>query len=200
MCYPANKAALANHAADIAATATHREHVVAMIDAQFNDHYATLKRIAQSRIHRDGCGATLDSASIVNDCYVKLRESNTEISGDHAAFLDYASRTMRSVIIDSLRRETTQRRGGDCHFVAIETIDESAQPINAPDRDPELACDIQTAIHALARKRPRLAQIVASIYQRDATVAELASAFSLNERTIRRECIEARETLAMALA
>jgi RNA polymerase sigma factor (TIGR02999 family) len=199
MCFFSTDASSADDYANAGRSSSSGSSRAVTIDSQFQDHYATLKRIAQSRIHRDGGGAAIDSASIVNECYLKLREANVQLSGDRVAFLAYASQTMRSVIVDSARHERTQRRGGDFQTVSIDSIETSEHPFATPDRDIALAYDIGKAIERLAGTQPRLAQMIASLYQRESTISELAHAFSLNERTIRRDRKAASTALAEML-
>jgi RNA polymerase sigma factor (TIGR02999 family) len=170
------------------------------IDTRFCKHYAALKRIAQSRINRDGCGASLDSASLVNECYLKLRDCDAQVTGDDAAFLAYASQTMRSVIVDSAREASAMRRGGDCRIVSIDTVEE-IEVLPAPSaRDNDLIGDIGKAIDTLGRTQPRLAQVVALRYLRDSSFDEIARDFSLNVRTIRGDWAAASLELAQMLA
>jgi RNA polymerase sigma factor (TIGR02999 family) len=168
------------------------------LDAKFNTHYPELRRIAESRLRRDGGQYALETTSLVNECYLKLRSSNQSLSEDRLAFLAYASRTMRSIIIDLVRESLAQRRGGDADFVTLNTALIDATPDAKPESLDVMA--VNTALEALAAAEPRLAQVVELRYFGGLAMNEIAELFDCSERTIRRDWDKAKLLLTAILA
>jgi RNA polymerase sigma factor (TIGR02999 family) len=169
-------------------------------DQHFERDYRELRRIAQSRLHRNGGSQTLDAATLVNECYLKLRTSKSTIVGERTAFLAYASRTMQSVIIDRIREDQSQRRGGNYQTYSMDSLDESELMAANDDVSERAASDIRRAIDQLARSRPRLAQVVTLRFLHETSMDEIAQSFDLDKRTIRRDCTAASALLCELLA
>ena len=89
------------------------------VDALWSAAYAELKVLAHSRLYRDGQSTLLDTTSLVNESYVKLAGNKTLRIDDRRGFFAYASRVMRSVIVDLVRERMSQRRGGDAEHLGL---------------------------------------------------------------------------------
>jgi RNA polymerase sigma factor (TIGR02999 family) len=167
------------------------------LNKKFSAHYPELRRIAQSRLSRDGGGFALDTTSLVNECYLKLHASNSTIEGDRNAFLAYASRTMRSIIIDLVRETLAQRRGGEIDLVTLSTALIDA----TPDQHHESfdLFDVDRALDALAAAEPRLARVVELRYFGGLSLAEIGEISHVTERTVRRDWDKAKLLLAAIL-
>jgi DNA-directed RNA polymerase specialized sigma24 family protein len=112
--------------------------------------YSELKLLAHSRLYRDGQSTLLDTTSLVNESYVKLAGVETLRIDDRRGFFAYASRVMRSVIVDLVRERMSQRRGGGAeHFGLTITI---ADPDSADE-----PLRIHEALRELEALEPRLA-------------------------------------------
>jgi RNA polymerase sigma factor (TIGR02999 family) len=174
------------------------EFNVAALNAKFSAHYPDLRRIAQSRLRRDGGNVALETTALVNECYLKLRTSNRALSEDRLAFLAYASRTMRSVIIDLVRESQSQRRGGDMNMVTLNTALIDSTPDSRSEAIGLFA--LNGALDSLAAAEPRLAQVVELRYFGGLELSEIAELFECSERTVRRDWDKAKLLLAAILA
>jgi hypothetical protein len=76
-------------------------------------------------------------------------------SDDRRAFFAYASRVMRSVIIDAVRERQAERRGGDLQRTTLDTVISDSLPSGE-----EEALEVHEALHTLADADPRLAKVV----------------------------------------
>jgi RNA polymerase sigma factor (TIGR02999 family) len=170
----------------------------AALNEKFSAHYPELRRIAQSRLRRDGGSVALETTALVNECYMKLRTSNRTLGEDRLAFLAYASRTMRSIIIDLVRESQAQRRGGDVDVVTLNTaMIDSTPDVKSESLDLFALSD---ALDSLAAAEPKLAQVVELRYFGGLELAEIAELFDCHERTVRRDWDKAKLLLAAILA
>ena len=102
----------------------------------------------------------------------------------------YASRVMRSIIVDTLRLQAARRRGGDRDIVPIST--------ELPDPQAEASrqiLQVSEALDALRAVDERLVAIVEMRYFAGLGNQEIADILQINERTVRREWDKARALL-----
>lgn len=152
--------------------------------------YAELKQLARSRLQRSPDLTLLDTTALVNESYLRLVSSGhvrlNVVSSRH--FFAYASRVMRSVIVDMVRGSGAESRG---HGESLGDLPVDAGRHPAAD-DPET---IHEALRSLENLEPRLAMIVQMRYFGGMTDAEIALALKLGERTVRRDWEKARMLL-----
>jgi RNA polymerase sigma factor (TIGR02999 family) len=113
---------------------------------------------------------------------------------DRAHFLAYTARAMRSIIVDFARGRLRERRGGDAVHQTLNTelID------GLPTGDDQIV-QVHEALEELARRDPRLVQVIEMRYFVGLSEKEIADALALTERTVRRDWEKARLLLADAL-
>jgi RNA polymerase sigma factor (TIGR02999 family) len=115
-------------------------------------------------------------------------------SDSQRAFFAYASKVMRSVIIDAVRERQAERRGGDLQRLTLDTQNAG----NLPAGEGELL-EVNDALEALAQAEPRLAKVVEMRYFAGYTEAEIGLAPDITERTVRRDWDKARLLLGTLL-
>jgi DNA-directed RNA polymerase specialized sigma24 family protein len=76
-------------------------------DALFASAYGDLRKLARSRLRDGGRSTMLDTTALVHESYLRFLSSGPLRSDDRRAFFAYASRVMRSVIIDSVRERSS---------------------------------------------------------------------------------------------
>jgi RNA polymerase sigma factor (TIGR02999 family) len=162
--------------------------------ALFAAAYGELRKLARSRLRDGGRNTMLDTTALVNESYLRFIHSGPLRSDDRRAFYAYASRVMRSVIIDAVRERQAERRGGDLQRVTLNT--QIAD--NLPGGEDELL-QVNEALEVLARAEPRLAKVVEMRYFSGYTEAEIGEALDLTERTVRRDWDKARVLLSALL-
>ena len=163
-------------------------------DALFAAAYGGLRKLARSRLHDGGRNTLLDTTALVHESYLRFINSGRLRSEDRRAFFAYASRVMRSVIIDAVRERQAERRGGDLQRLTLNTqiID------NIPDGEDEVL-KVHEALETLAQAEPRLARVVEMRYFGGYSEQEVADALGLTERTVRRDWDKARLLLGAML-
>lgn len=159
------------------------------LDQAFEAWYPELKRIAHARLRNSGAHGHLQTTALVHESYLKLASGPDRAFPDRLHFLAYASRTLRSLIVDSVREHKALRRGGGADIV---TLDTAASVGLAPSLDVER---IDDALDDLAKLDPGLARLVEMRFFGGLTEPEVADALGISERTVRREWNKARALL-----
>ena len=161
----------------------------AALDEAFNAWYPELKKIARARLNRSGLSGTMQTTALVHDSYMKLATGPDRQFSNRLQFLAYASRTLRSIVIDTIREERALRRGGDLNLV---TLDTAVQEGVGNTVDVE---DVNAAMDDLAKLDPALARLVEMRFFGGLNAAEIAEALGISERTVQREWNKARALL-----
>ena len=159
------------------------------LDELFSATYEELRRLAAA-VRRGDPSATLSPTALVNEAWLKLRESPHVASATPVHFKRIAARAMRQVLIEAARRRHADKRGGG---VAVVTFDESLHE-PASGADDLLALD--DALDALARIQPRQATLVESRFFAGLEVGEIAALLQVSESTVLRDWRAARAWLA----
>ncbi len=159
--------------------------------------YPELKKIARARLHAAQHGAPgLSTTALVHESFLRLAGRVDALQFDSRGhFYAYAARVMRSVIVDLVREQAAERRGGGASHVTLDTV--LVDGLAGPD-DAE-ALRVDEALTALATVEPRLAQVVEMRYFAGLTEAEIAEALDVTERTVRRDWDKARLLLRSML-
>jgi RNA polymerase sigma factor (TIGR02999 family) len=163
-------------------------------DELFAAAYSELRKLARARLRGGGRNTVLDTTALVHESYLKFLGVGELRAEDRRAFFAYASRVMRSVIIDSVRERQAERRGGGAERLTLST-----QLLEDADGGNEDVLRVNEALDVLAQAEPRLAQVVEMRYFGGYTEAEIAEALELTERTVRRDWDKARLLLSSML-
>jgi RNA polymerase sigma factor (TIGR02999 family) len=156
--------------------------------------YADLRRLASSRLRRSGDLSLLDTTALVHESYLRIRGAHAVDFPDRVHFLAYASRVMRTVVVDLVRARQAERRGGDVLHVTFNT----ATPELALRHDDEVL-RVHEALDELAALEPRLARVVELRYFAGLDEADIAACLGVTDRTVQRDWRKARLFLAVAL-
>lgn len=157
--------------------------------------YPELKKIASARLYSAGHLTQLNTTALVNESYLKLGGRIGELSfPSRRHFFAYASRVMRSIIVDLVRERSAERRGGDLRRVTLSTA--MGEGIATADEP----LHVDEALTALEQVEPRLAQVVEMSYFAGMTQDEIAEALGVTARTVRRDWDKARVILKAMLS
>lgn len=161
----------------------------AAINNLFNATYGELKRLAHQRLQNDRPGGLIDTTSIVHESYLRFLGAERLELHDRAHFFAYASKVMRSVVIDIARRAAADRRGGD---ITLLTLGHGLRELVARDAD---LLRLDDALNSLERIDPQLAQLVELRYFAGLSVEEVAAHLDISARTVARLWEKARLVL-----
>lgn len=178
---------------ELAAALQEIEATPSSLEAAFSAWYPELKRIAHMRLMQAGLRGSVQTTSLVHDGYLKLADGAGIAVGTRLQFLAYASRTLRSLIIDQVREQRALRRGGDMQLL---TLDTAVADGIGKDLDVER---VHAALEALATLDPPLARLVELRFFGGLTATEIGELLDLSERTVQREWRKARALLLTLL-
>lgn len=153
--------------------------------------YSELRRLARSRLAAGGRHTLLNTTALVHESFVRLQQAGHVTLKDREHFLAYAATTMRSIVIDHVRRRNTQRRGGGGTHVTLDTV--VAEELGASDQE---ILEVGDALETLATIDERLVKVVEMRYFAGLTDQEIAAALGITDRTVRRDWERARLLLA----
>jgi RNA polymerase sigma factor (TIGR02999 family) len=156
-------------------------------DDLFAAAYSELRKLARSRLRDGGRNTFLETTALVHESYLRFVKVGELRIEDRSAFFAYASRVMRSVIVDAVRERQAQRRGGELSELTLDT----QVAAELPSGDDEVL-RVHEALLALEQAEPRLAQVVEMRYFGGYTELEIAEVLGVTERTVRRDWDKAR--------
>lgn len=166
----------------------------AALRSVFDVMYQELRVVARKRLAQNVRNTFLDTTALVHESYLRLVNSERLPVASRRHFMRYAGHVMRSVIVDFVREGLAQRRGGDAPHVTLDSqLIDGAQPGESE------ILRVNDALEELARRDPRLVQVVEMRYFAGMTETEIADALDITDRTVRRDWEKARVLLAEAL-
>ena len=163
------------------------------LDNLFSVTYEELRRLASS-VRRSDANASLSPTTLVNEAWLKLRNSPRLAGVSRLHFARIAARAMRQVLIEAARRRNAQKRGGGLRVV---TLDDDAADQTSSGADELLGLD--AALEELARLQPRQALVVETRFFGGLDVAASAELLGVSEATILRDWRAAKAWLAHQL-
>ncbi len=164
-------------------------------DAVFAASYPVLRRLAHARLRGHVRSPTIDTSLVVHEAYLRFVQAGDLRLEDEVHFRRWASKVMRSVIVDLVRRRKAARRGGGVDEVTLST------DLNLPasGRGEDLVLRVHDALTAFAEVDARAAHVVEMRFFAGMTEIEAAAALGVTERTVRRDWERARLMLAEML-
>lgn len=153
--------------------------------------YDELRQLARARLSSGGRNVTLDTTALVHESFLRLHKAGHLELEDRDHFLAYAASTMRSIVVDSIRRRRAERHGGDAVHVTLGTV--AASELGASEEE---ILEVHDALGLLAKVNARLAQVVEMRYFLGLTDEEIGATLGTTSRTVRRDWNRARMLLA----
>jgi RNA polymerase sigma factor (TIGR02999 family) len=156
--------------------------------------YPEIKRVARMRLAQSGaqgraCG--LDTTALVHEGFLRMADQQGLQGDTRGQFFAYVGRVLRSVVIDHLRTESRDKRGGDAVMVTLSAAGDVAAVQSQ-------AVDLIGLDQALARMRALdepLYELIEMIGFAGLTIAEVAALREVSTRSINRELLKARALL-----
>lgn len=149
-------------------------------DSLFSTLYAELHRLARRELNRRGRIGGLGATTLLHEAYLSISGLEGTVFVDHARFMAYAARVMRSLIIDDVRRRRSEKRGG---LYEIQSLDlDHADTVT----NPQVLSLIGDALDELAGVDPDLAAVIDLKFFCGFSFGEIAAMRGVSERTIQR--------------
>jgi RNA polymerase sigma factor (TIGR02999 family) len=137
--------------------------------------YTELRRLAAQRLAHEKPGQTLQPTALVHEAYLRLvgGQPSQDWNG-RGHFFGAAAEVMRRILVESARRRSAAKRGGQRARVPLEDADAGYAPA-----DEDLLA-IDEALDRLAAEDPSAARFVQLRYFAGLTAEETADALGLS--------------------
>ena len=156
--------------------------------------YGELRRLGHSALRRVGNDCILQPTVLVHEAWLKMAGGRPFSIASRRQFYALASKIMRDILVDNLRRRRSAKGGGSQVEVALD----EANPAEQPRCIDFLVLD--QAISRLGELGPRYTEIVELRYLAGLTIDETAEVLQVSHATIEREWKFARAWLRRELA
>jgi len=157
--------------------------------------YEELRKLAAAKMAQEAAGETLQPTALVHEAWLRLagpREGQAWENRGH--FFAAAAEAMRRILIESARRKSRLKRGGQQERVDLEQVQ------LATESDPATVLSIDQALERLAKAHPQKAELVKLRFFVGLSLPEAARALNLSETTAKRHWAFARAWLYGELA
>jgi len=162
-------------------------------DELFTSLYNELHRLARREVFRAGPQGMLSATTLLHEAYLDISRRDALAFADAGHFMAYAARAMRGLVIDRVRANGAQKRGGGLDITSLDT------QVAGSCTEPEVLEGISEALDALALLEPDLAQVVDLKFFCGFSMAEIAALKQVSERTVQRQWEKARLLLYRAM-
>ncbi len=164
------------------------------LDEIFPVLYAQLRTLAHQRLKRAFHERSLNTTGLVHEAYLLLADSDRTTFENREHFLAYASRVMRSVLVNNARKRTAAKRGGGGQ---LGELDEETW---VTEVDNDKVTELDEALTRLEQLDERQARMVEQRYFGGLTLEEIAATMSVSLATVKRDLRSARAWLAAELS
>ena len=164
----------------------------AAFDRLFELVYPHLHALAHREIRGRPPTPTLGTTALVHEAYLKLVDQTQAGWEDRGHFFAVAARALRHIVVDHVRRQRADKRGGEQPLPL-----EHEPAASGPATEDVLAID--EALGKLESESPRLVQVVELCFFAGLSVPEAAQALGVSERTVKRDWRKAKALLYAAL-
>lgn len=117
--------------------------------------YDELKKLAATKMIAERTDHTLQATALVHEAYLRLVDAQQIQRWDSRGhFFSAAAEAMRRILIESARRKSSRKRGGDYQRMDAHALNAHALT------DPDLLIDMHEGIIRLAQEDSKLAELV----------------------------------------
>jgi RNA polymerase sigma factor (TIGR02999 family) len=148
--------------------------------------YSQLRIQARRHLRNERPGATLQSASLVHELYLRLTRAQELDWQDRVHFFALSAQIMRRILVDAARARTALKRGGAIGAGHSSTVDLDAIPAAQSESAPML-CALDDALDNLAQVDPRRAMVIELRFFGGLTVEETADLLQVSPQTVMRD-------------
>ena len=159
--------------------------------------YPVMRDLARLRVRRMPSDFTLRATELANEAYTRLAQSDVDWR-DRAHFFAVAARAIRNTVVDYVRAQTADKRGGDLPFVPLELAAEVAGEDTIDLRVDWLS--VHTALDELESFDAEISRVVELKFFSGLNTDEIAEATGVSRATVVRDWRFARAWLADRLS
>ena len=160
-------------------------------EERFQASYSDILRLARARLSRER--APVSTVTLAHELYLNLRDRDDLKFASAAQFMAYASRAMRSLLVDMARERLAQKRSAQLMPLTLGA--------DVPDLGgtPEQLVALDDALTRLGLVDERLMRVAEMRVIMGMQVAEIADALGISEPTVKRDWQRAKAYLYEAL-
>ena len=151
--------------------------------------YQELRGLAQSYLHRERPGHTLQPTALINEAFLRLVKQDFPEWQNRHHFFGIASQLMRQILVEHARANAAAKRGGGVKELPLEEA-----LMYSEEKAAELVL-LDDALNALAKFDPRKVRIIELRYFGGMSLEDTAAALGLSVATIGHEMRLARAWL-----
>jgi len=155
----------------------------------FQDNYADILSLARWRLSKEQ--APISTVTLAHELYLSLQDRGDLRFAVKEQFLAYASRAMRSLLVDMARERLAQKRSAELVPLTL-----SSEVADAGYGTPEQLLALNEAIERLGRLDPRLMQVAEMRAVMGMEVTAIAVALDVSEPTVKRDWQRAKAFLS----
>jgi RNA polymerase sigma-70 factor, ECF subfamily len=156
--------------------------------------YPELKKMAHRQLRRRCAGASVESASLANEAYLKLVRAGGIRCENRVHFLALCSQIMRRILVDRARRRGFAKRGGNALLMPLDEV-----LLIAHARGIEVLA-LDEALDALAQIDHRKSRVVELRYFGGLNIEDTAEVLEVSVDTVKRDWRMARAWLLAELS
>jgi len=142
--------------------------------------YEELRKLAAQKMAREAPGHTLQPTALVHEAWLRLAGNEAPRFSNRAHFFAAAAEAMRRILVESARRRSRRKRGGEWKRVNLEDVQ------LAVHSDPRTLLSINDALDKLSRDHPEKAELVKLRFFVGLALPEAAQALGLSLTTAKR--------------
>jgi RNA polymerase sigma factor (TIGR02999 family) len=160
-------------------------------EERFQANYADILRLARARLSREQ--SPISTVTLAHELYLNLRDRPELNFPNPGAFMAYASRAMRSLLVDMARERLAQKRSAQLMPLTLGA--------DVPDMGgtPEQLVALDDALSRLGDVDARLMHVAEMRVIMGMDVAEIADALQISGPTVKRDWQKAKAYLHEAL-
>ena len=155
--------------------------------------YPVLRDLARARLRRTAGDFTLRATELANEAYTRLSGADVDWK-DRTHFFAVAARAIRNIVVDHVRAQAAEKRGGDLPFVTLELAEDVAGDDTVDLRVDWLS--VHAALDELELHDAGIARVVELKFFSGLTTDEIAEAANISRATVVRDWRFARAWLA----
>jgi RNA polymerase sigma factor (TIGR02999 family) len=150
------------------------------IGSAFDDAYGDLLRMARGRLAREQ--APISTGTLAHELYLGLQGRSDLRFGTRLEFLAYASRAMRSLLVDMARERLAAKRHAELLPLTL-----GAEVADGGSGTPEQLLALNQALERLGQLDERLLRVAEMRAVMGMDVSEIALALKVSEPTVKRD-------------
>jgi RNA polymerase sigma factor (TIGR02999 family) len=158
---------------------------------RFQANYSEILKLARARLARES--SPISTVTLAHELYLNLRDRQDLHFGTSAQFMAYASRAMRSLLVDMARERLAKKRSAELMPLTLGA--------EIPDLSgtPEQLVALDDVLSRLGAVHERLMHVAEMRVVMGMEVSEIAQALEISEPTVKRDWQRAKAFLYEAL-